>query len=475
MPQFSVVQKTSILFLVAVFVSTACLTGCAPDLVVSDLNVTWNDTEKKAIAEISNTGNEDAGAFMVYFDGDESPVSSNRRPQVSHSLPGLTQGESISLEADFGPLAHPDNMNLANVYQISVLVDPKKIVAESNEENNSRVHAITPDVELYDRDDALIGANPAPLAGAGLPVLFVHGHNLQNSMDENFNYRKNWQEPLDYFTLFKLPSFKKALDLQQNSSLGFEPYYIRFQDQNRSIAEDAEEIGQAIERILLRHNDPQANQVKIVIIAYSKGTISTRWYLKNMMPESQPVSEFIAIASPNHGLSASNIQTGPSLAFRQLNNGYDADCNSFNEVQSNNFIELLNGHPIEDTETDSEQLPEYSSEAPGSRTSGTPVNEGVLYLSLYANNNRDAIGGGTSSGDCQGRLLAKNLAPDAVNVEVSEIAGVTSLGVHANTVHTPEVICLALYTAVNHQAPPSSLSCETVTVENREIPVIPLL
>jgi len=468
-----------IVILAAFFASIVCLVGCAPDLMVSDLKVTWNDTEKMAVAEISNTGKEDAGAFTVHFNGDELPVSSNWRPQVIHSLPGLTQGESIVLEANFGPLAHPDNMNLANVYQVSVLVDPNNMVEESNEGNNNWIHTVTPDVELYDRDGARVGANPAPLAGTGLPVLFVHGHNLQNNMDENFNYQKNWQKPLDYsipFFPLKLPSFKIALDLQQNSSLGIEPYYIRFQNQNRSIVKDAAEIEQAVERILLRHNNTPENQVQIVIIAYSKGTISTRWYLKNMMLESQPVSEFIAIASPNHGLSANNNKTGSSLAFRQLNNGYDADCDSFNEIQSINFIELLNGHPIEDTETDSAQRPEYSSEAPGSRANNAPADQGVLYVSLYADDNRDIVGGGTSSGDCQGRLLAKNLAPDAVNIEVSEIISSIDRLVHANTVHTPEVICLALYTAVHHQAPPPDLPaplCETVTVENREVPVIP--
>ncbi len=466
-------KKTTIFTAFSVWMS--CLMGCAPDLVINDLDVTWDDTEKKAVAEITNTGDADAGAFMVYFDGDESPVSMNHRPQVDHTVSGLAQGDSITLEANFMPLAHPDNMNLMNIYQVSVLVDPKNSVEESNERNNtSRSITVIPDVELYDMNNTAIGANPAPLGEVRLPVLFVHGHNLQNDMDENYNYQKNWQDSLDYPLLLSLPSFKIALDLPQNTGLDIEPYYLRFQDQNRSIVEDATEIGQAIDRILARHNDPQANQVKIAIIAYSKGTISTRWYLKNMMYASQPISDFIAIAPPNHGLSVDSDRTDSSLAFRQLNNGYDDECTSFNEIGSENFIEGLNGHHIEDTQTDSEQRPEYHGEALGSRVSGAPVNEGVLYVTLYANNNRDAVGGHTSSDDCQGRLLAKNLAPDAVNIEVSEVNGFTDLWVHANTVHTPEVICLALYAAVNHQAPPAGLSCETETVDNREVPVIPL-
>ena len=110
--------------------------GCAPDLVVQNVDVTWNGTTKKAEAKISNIGNQDAGEFMVYFNGDENPVSSNHRPQVSHTVHGLAKGASLQLEADFVPLAHPDNNNLGNVKKITVIVDPKGMVNESNENNN---------------------------------------------------------------------------------------------------------------------------------------------------------------------------------------------------------------------------------------------------------------------------------------------------------------------------------------------------
>ena len=108
----------------------------------NDLTKTWDATDdaadKEATAVIANIGNRDAGAFMVYFNGEESPVSPNRRPQVRHRVDGLAKGESITLEADFAPLAHPDNNNLRNVREICVLVDPKHTVEESNENNNDR-------------------------------------------------------------------------------------------------------------------------------------------------------------------------------------------------------------------------------------------------------------------------------------------------------------------------------------------------
>jgi len=121
-----------------VFILVFLLVGCKPDLVVKNLNLTWDVTNKKAKAEIANIGNKDAGSFMVYFNGVEDPVSPNHRPQVRNNIPTLAKGNSIILEADFAPLAHPDNNNLGNVYKILVLVDPKKTVEESNENNNEK-------------------------------------------------------------------------------------------------------------------------------------------------------------------------------------------------------------------------------------------------------------------------------------------------------------------------------------------------
>ena len=172
--------------------------GCTPDLAVTDLEVTWNAAERKAVAQITNLGNQGAGEFLVYFNGDESPESPNRRPQVRHTVPALSAGASVTLEANFGPLAHPDNADLGSVYQISVLADAKGMVQESNEDNNGR-RALTeiPAVELYDKDDALVPGNPVPLTQPRIPVLFVHGHNLLNATDQDFNYRL---APLLYFS-----------------------------------------------------------------------------------------------------------------------------------------------------------------------------------------------------------------------------------------------------------------------------------
>lgn len=346
----------------------------------------------------------------------------------------------------------------------------------------------TPTVFLAD-DSPLVGNTTSPTHA--LPVLFVHGHRPDSETNPEPHYRSTWQLPLG-----NLPSFSQTLNHGDNAGLGIEPYYIYFTDHNRSIVDDARDIGEAIELILQRHdphyipNDPNhLPTVQIVIIAYSKGTISTRLYLKslvedlstthNLPPPRQdfrPVSEFIAIAPPNHGTRWPLLTQ--SLAVRQLNNGYGGLlCLPYGDAEAADFIQSLNGHPIADSHIGASPQDIYPSEAPGSRSDGAPPQQGVLYLTLYADNNRDPVGGDTPQDDCdffgqqQGRKLARNLAPDAVNMPVASIPGGTDgAAVHANTIHTQDVICLALYTAVHHRAPAVGMTCPL----QNDIPIVPV-
>ncbi len=128
--------------LALMLVLTLGLAGCKPDLVIQDKAVGWTDDKKEAKAVIANIGDADAGEFMVYFNGEENPESPNHRPQVSHRVNSLAKGEYIDLYANFTELAHPDNHNLANVYMIRILVDPKETVNESNENNNEATLAV---------------------------------------------------------------------------------------------------------------------------------------------------------------------------------------------------------------------------------------------------------------------------------------------------------------------------------------------
>lgn len=369
----------------------------------------------------------------------------------------------------------------------------------------SAANLVWAEAEVYLADGVTIlnEATPA-LTQERLPVLFVHGHNLMSSDDADFNFRKNWQQSPSGLT-----SFKETLNRNENAWLDIEPYYIRFQDQHRSIVDDASEIAWAVENILHRHDGSHipftsnpSTSVKVAIIAYSKGTISSRLYLKSLheqqydlpapRPGFNPVSTFIAIAPPNHGMSLNlgalavalaDPSILSSLALKQLNNGYKHDCSQYllHRTESQHFIKNLNWHDIEDSQPPSPPDPnwslgEYDAEARGSRSNSSPTSTGTLYVNLYANSDangvaRDSVGGHYPSNDCQGRVLAKNLAPDAENIEVSAIPGQDPTTVHINTVHTPRVICLALYTVVHHRVPndPDIFGCVNIG----EIPIIP--
>lgn len=308
----------------------------------------------------------------------------------------------------------------------------------------------------------------SPPPARKIPVLFVHGHD-PNPDPNNPNYQKNW-----WHSLGNLPSFKQTLELPQNACLGIEPYYIYFEDQGHSIALDAADIGNAIDRILARHQlqDPNNPDLKVVIIAYSKGTLSSRMYIKNLHDDvlDIPVSAFIAIAPPNHGLNVP-LLPGASLAAKQLNNGYTGNLCFPYDAAARDFIENLNGHAIQDTQADNfDPAIDYASEAPGSRPSVSPPQDGVLYVTLYASDNGDFVGGSTPTDDCQGRVLAKNLAANAVNIEIPEIAGNTNIAVHQNTVHWPQTIFTALYTAIYQQVPPENV---IAGVPNNNPPIIP--
>jgi hypothetical protein len=331
------------------------------------------------------------------------------------------------------------------------------------------------------------------------PVLFVHGHNLEPVGSEK-NFIKNWQSPL-----YGLTSFLDTLHHAENANLNLEAYFLDLEDystlaekQNRTIEDDAARIAEAVDLILIRHGDPTARKTKVVIIAYSKGTISTRYYLKNLWESHNrdlsfhPVSEFIAISPPNHGLNATSAfiqnQGDNCICLKQLNNGYQLIGSQFQDSRSHHFIEKLNGHPIGDTHSNSCVSGIFETEAPAARSNNEPVQKGILYVTLYAGGNRDIVGGGSASNDKMGRVMAKNLAPKAVNLEIPgigndprypSIPGGSDKGdVHRHTVHMPEVICKALYTAVHHVAPPDELRFEFCEPGNRtgppRIPLQPL-
>ena len=124
----------------SVVVVAASIVGCAQtNLVARGLGVEWHGNVRTARAYVVNDGDAASGPFLVYFDADENPVSSNYRPQVTREVPGLAAHERIVLDADFAPLGRAENAQLANVRAITLRVDPKEAVSESKEDDNALV------------------------------------------------------------------------------------------------------------------------------------------------------------------------------------------------------------------------------------------------------------------------------------------------------------------------------------------------
>ncbi len=329
---------------------------------------------------------------------------------------------------------------------------------------------------LTGRVDA-VAFRPRDVA-ARIPVLFVHG--------AASGVGPTWFEPGT-----GAMSTSVAAGLAANPQLPIDAFYIEMplhgnnQSVTRTIDQDAQDLLAMIEGGLDSNGGTQVGILnmpayqaigRVAIVGYSLGSISARYYIKNRMGSRRngaiTVSEFVALASPNHGIASvfligCNVADQPDLIGRQLCAGRTATgfsaglftpCGCAGSpppvFTSNNsdeltFLETLNGHPLLDS---CQATPSAPTEAPSSRptTAG-----GVLYASLYAAGNDDLIvGGHTQIRDCLGRKLARNLASDAANREITGVpGGVANLATHGNFPHHWPTICMTLRTLVDHQVP----------------------
>lgn len=169
--------------------------------------------------------------------------------------------------------------------------------------------------------------------------------------------------------------------------------------------------------------------------------------------------------------------------MQQLNNGYTGHyCTLFppsmQHASAVGFIERLNGHAITDTHeltyiANGDRFGDFPQEAPGSRKNGALPIQGPLYVSMFDHDCRDPVGCDKPMvDDCpwpwlplpfQGRRVAANLAPNAVNIPIQRIDGgsdpqLEGLVAHLNISHHPDTICKALYT-VAHHVPDPDLTC----------------
>jgi hypothetical protein len=307
-----------------------------------------------------------------------------------------------------------------------------------------------------------------------LPVVFVHG--------AGSGVGSTWFEPGAGTSM--------AAALAANPRLPIDAFYIDMpvhgggQNTARTVEEDAQDILAMIEggldsggrtQVGILNMPAYAGVGRVAIVGYSLGTLSTRYYLKNLMGSRRngaiTVSEFVALASPNHGIASAFLvgcddANQADRIGRQLCAGRTATVASAiaacgcgplstppdfttNQPGDLTFMEVLNGHPLADS---CRATPAVASEAPSSRPT-TPA--GVLYASVYADGNADLIvGGHTQTADCLGRKLARNLAPDAVNREITGVpGGLLNVDTHTNFPHHWPTICMALRTVTDHAVP----------------------
>lgn len=313
-------------------------------------------------------------------------------------------------------------------------------------------------------------ATPTPsTAGQRIPVLLVHGHAGDVS--------ETWIEPGNG------TSFNAVVGANQlpiNISMP-----LPVLDPSRSIADDATDLLAIIEGGLDSRGQSHVGLLnypvyqgvgRVAIIAYSQGALSSRYYIKNLMGSRRTpagtitVSELVTLAAPNHGVGSILLACGnrnePNRSLRQLCAGrmglaLPLPCNqcltgtplpfTSNQPGDDTFITDLNGHPLSDSCLANAS---FAGEAPFSRPTRA---DGILYVNLYATGDL-FVGDGTQSGDCFGRRLARNLAPDVDNREFN-----VPIPIHASVPHHWEIICTALKTVSDHQAPAVGSPCAGLT------------
>lgn len=115
----------------------------------------------------------------------------------------------------------------------------------------------------------------ARLAGAGRPVLLVHGHN--GTADD-------WQ------TL--LPWLRRE---------GFAPKAITFHTDDWNPERMAEQLAVYVEALA-----KESGRKTISVVAHSLGAVTTRHYIKFLGGEKR-VTHFVSLGAPHHGISATRL------------------------------------------------------------------------------------------------------------------------------------------------------------------------
>jgi triacylglycerol lipase len=134
------------------------------------------------------------------------------------------------------------------------------------------------------------------------PILFVHGYGGAN---------ENFCTMIDRF---------RSDGYSENELYAYDYSFVA------SFATDAQEIKSQIDQIVSR-----TGASRVDIIAHSAGSVSSRYYLKNLGGDSR-VDAWVSLAGPNHGTdTADNCSFAPCLEIR-LGSSFLAALNSGDET-----------------------------------------------------------------------------------------------------------------------------------------------
>ncbi|MFD3516034.1 esterase/lipase family protein [Streptomyces sp. NPDC058657] len=157
---------------------------------------------------------------------------------------------------------------------------------------------------------AFVSLLPVPAAATGVrstaarpdPVVFVHGWNSDGS---------TWQTMAGRFRSDGWPSGR----LDQWTY-----------DTTQSNATTAAQLAEQIQRVLDR-----TGATKVDVVAHSMGSLSSRYYLKNLKGASK-VDAWVSLAGPNHGTATAHWCGGASCVEMRPGSGFLRALNSGDET-----------------------------------------------------------------------------------------------------------------------------------------------
>lgn len=147
-----------------------------------------------------------------------------------------------------------------------------------------------------------LAASPSQAATARQPILFVHGWNSSSS---------TWTTMINNF---KAAGYTDA----ELSNWSY--------DTSRSNVTTAQDVATKVDQLIA-----SSGWSKVNLIAHSMGSLSTRYYLKNLGGTAK-VDDWVSLGGPNHGTDTANLCTQTSCRKMRIGSTFLASLNAGDET-----------------------------------------------------------------------------------------------------------------------------------------------